>query len=213
VATSTSSWSPSNGDSWSDSDSDWSEYGGTGTSVIKNSTDKWRGTYSIQIKDTFDSSSTAGLTYSPTPAIDASGYPYIDAWIYVDDISSLSVNVSMSNGTDTIYTTIGDISGGQWYHFEKEISSSNFDGWESFNISYIDHVRFYMVNSTPEITRSILVDEFHFELQPLSVDVYPAQNISVVSGKKVSALNNFTFDELQKVLGEDYKFRVEITEG
>ncbi len=209
---STASWSPTDGDSWSDGASDWSIYGGAGASVTADSTERWRGDSAIKIQDTFNDNSIAGLEYNPASDIDASSYPYIDAWIYVDDMSSVSVNASIGNGTDTLSTTISGISSGEWYHFESQITGSGWEG-QSFNTAEIDDVRFYMVNSTPGITRSISVDEFHFEIQPINVEAYPAQNITIVSGKKVNALNNFTIGELRAVLGEDYKFRVEITEG
>jgi hypothetical protein len=167
------------------------------------------GSYSISLTDTFSSGSAAGLEYNPASLISASNYPYISAWIHVDSLASTSVNVSVNNGTDTVYASIDDMEAGSWYYFRKDMTSM--DGVPGFNHTSIDYVRFYMVNSTAAISRTITVDGVHFEMEPLDADVYPAQNVSVVSGKKVSALSNFTFDELKKVLGEDYKFRVEIS--
>jgi hypothetical protein len=209
---STASWLPTGGDSWSDGTSDWSRYGGTSSSVEADSDNRWMGDSAVKINDTFDGSGTAGLEYNPSGDMDASSHPYIDAWLYVDNIGGVSVNVSACNGTDTLYTTVSDMSSGVWHHFESEIGGSDWEG-QSFDTSEIDYVRFYMVNSTPEITRSLSVDEFHFELQPIVTEVYPAENVTIVSRKKVSALDNFTIDELRNALGEDYKFRVEITEG
>ena len=70
-----------------------------------------------------------------------------------------------------------------------------------------------MLNSTPAITRQLKVDEFHFELEPLEVKAFPEDIEEVVSNKKISALRNLTYEHLREVIGEDYRFRIEIMEG
>jgi hypothetical protein len=67
-----------------------------------------------------------------------------------------------------------------------------------------------MVNSTADITRQLSVDEAHFELKPLQVKAFSEERETVISGKKISALNNLTYDQLMDATGEDYKFRIEI---
>ncbi len=214
---STSSWVSSSGDSWSEATTSWSRYGGSSASPETNSTVKMRGAASVQIKDTFDSKKL-GLKYEPGSAITgvSNGW-YIDSWIYVDDLSGISsVNVSISESDDTITTSISSssMSNAIWYHFEKNLSSSEWEDWSTFDASnYIYNITFYMVNSTAGITRQLKVDEVHFELPPLVVKPFPEKIEDVISMKKLNALNNLTYDQLRDVTGEDYKFRIEIVES
>jgi len=217
VSYSTSSWVPSSGDSCSEATTSWSLYGGSSASPETNSTVKMRGAASVQINDTFDSKKL-GLKYEPGSAITSvSNGWYIDSWIYVDDLSSVaSVNVSISENGDTIITSISSssMSSGLWYHFEKNLSSSEWEDWSTFNASNgIDNITFYMVNSTADITRQLKVDEVHFELRPLVVKSFPEEIEGVIAMKKLNALNNLTYDQLRDVTGEDYKFRIEIVES
>jgi len=218
ISYSTSSWVPNSGDDWTETtDSVWSRYGGSIGSAETNSTVKMRGSTSIQINGTFDNNKL-GLIYNPASAINgvSNGW-YLDAWIYVDDLSGLSgVNVSASDGSDEIISSIssGSMANGQWYHFEQNLSSSDWDGWNTFNASNgIDYVTFYMTNSTAGIARSLKVDEVHFEQRPLEIKSFPEEREVVVSKKKVNAMNNLTYDQLRDILGEDYRFRIEITGG
>jgi hypothetical protein len=208
----TQSWIPNDGDSYSNSLTSWSRYGGSTETPALNSTVKRRSS-SIEINGNFDSNKL-GLEYNPASSITgvSNGW-YIDAWIHVDDVTSLSgVNVSLSDNSNVISTNITNISSSTWYHFEKEISSSQWSNWTSFNASNgIDFIRFYMLNSSQGLTRTIKVDELHFELKPLEVKIFPEEKISVVSRKKLETLQNLTYEELKDVLGEDYKFRIEIT--
>ena len=217
VSYSTSSWVPSSGDSCSEATTSWSLYGGSSASPETNSTVKMRGAASVQINDTFDSKKL-GLKYEPGSAITSvSNGWYIDSWIYVDDLSSVaSVNVSISENGDTIITSISSssMSSGLWYHFEKNLSSSEWEDWSTFDASNgIDNITFYMVNSTADITRQLKVDEVHFELRPLVVKSFPEEIEGVIAMKKLNALNNLTYDQLRDVTGEDYKFRIEIVES
>lgn len=212
VTYNTGSWLPNDGDSYSNSLTSWSRYGGsTGTPAL-NSTSKRKGS-SIEISGTFDLNKL-GLEYNPVSSITgvSNGW-YVDAWINVDDVTGLSgLNVSLSDNNSTISTTITNITSSTWYHFEKELSSSEWNDWGSFNASNgIDFIRFYMLNSTQVTSGTMKIDELHFELKPLEVKVFPEEKISVVSSKKVESLQNLTYDELRNVLGEDYNFRIEIT--
>lgn len=208
------SWLPTDGDSWTEATGNWNRYGGSSGSPAINSTHKWRGVVSIEIDGTFDSNSL-GLEYNPTsPITGINNSWYIDAWLYVDDVSNLNgINVSLSDSSDTITKQITDITSSKWYHFERALTSSEWDGWDTFNASKgIDFVAFYMTNSTSGITKTMKVDEFHFEWKPLEVKDYPEETITVVSRKKIEALENISFDELKEITGENYKFRIEIRE-
>lgn len=208
----TSSWIPSDGDAWSNSLTSWSRYGGSNGVPALNSSVKRRGV-SIEISGSFDSNKL-GLEYNPINNIaGVSNGWYIDAWIYIDNVTGLSgVNVSVSDGNTTILTTITDIVSSKWYHFEKELSPLQWSNWTSFNASNgIDFIRFYMLNSTPDLIRTMKIDELHFELRPLEVKVFPEEKVSVISRKKIEALQNLSYEDLKNVLGEDYRFRIEIT--
>jgi|GEM_PF-4789304 len=214
ITYSTTGWVPSDGDSWSESITYWDRYGGSTGSPETNSSTKMRGDYSIRVRGTFDNK-TLGLNYDPMSNITgvANGW-YIDSWIYLDDTSGVSaVNVSIKDASETIVTTI-DISNfinGEWYHFERELDSTKWDSWVSFNASDgIDSISFYMINSTSGITRELRVDEVHFELEPLDVAIYPEEFENVVSSKKISALTSLSYEDLKRILGEDYRFRIEI---
>jgi hypothetical protein len=211
---STSAWVPNSGDDWTDSVTFWSRYGGAVGSVETNSTTKIRGSASVQINGTFDND-TLGLIYNPTGAITgvSNGW-YLDAWVYVDNIDSISsVNILLNDGSDNITTNISNssLTSNTWYHFEHNISSSDWDGWGTFDASNgIDYIAFYMVNYTSGLARNLKVDEVHFERKSLEIQSFPEQREVVVSKKKVNALSNLTYDELKEVIGEDYKFRIEI---
>ncbi len=207
---STSSWSPSDGDSWSDGTTSWSRYGGASASPSLDSTDKWSGS-SIQIQDSFSSQSRLGLEYNPAANISAASYPTLSAWVYVDDMASIAVNVSVNDNYNTIWHRISGMKGNEWYHFSKNFTSTEWSNWTNFNISTIDSIRFFMSNSSAGLTRQLKVDQLHLGLVPLDVKDYPEENYTVVSGKKVSAMDNLTYEQIKTIVGEDYKFRVEIS--
>ena len=49
--------------------------------------------------------------------------------------------------------------------------------------------------------------------QPLSPEYFPEQSVDGISGSKLDALRDLTYDELRKTIGEGYKFRIEISES
>jgi hypothetical protein len=162
----------------------------------------------------FDSSKL-GILYDPTSAITGvSNGRWLDAWVYVDDVSGISaVNAVMNDGTDEITTSVSaaQLESAQWYHFQKNITSGDWSGWSTFDAANgIDYVGLYISNSTPVSTRNFKIDGVHFGLRPLAVTAFPAEREIVISRKKVDAMNNMTYSDLRDVLGEDYRFRIEI---
>ena len=212
---STASWTPASGDAWTESTTAWTSYSNTQVSSQTETADKMSGSVSVQGELV---ENKIGLKYNPS--IDMTGVTngmYIDAWIQVDNIENvIGINVSLSDGEDAIETRIPGLSleNGKWYHFEKKLVASEWDGWTSFNpANGIDSITFYIQGSTSSITRKLEVDELHFEKEPLKIVKYPEQIVSIVSKKKIDALNNLTYEELQNALGGDYKFRIEIVGG
>jgi hypothetical protein len=210
---STDGWMPPGGDIWSESITFWSRHGGDSVTA-QTSTTKMRGIVSIEIQDIFDNEKL-GLKYDPASSIvGISNGWYIDAWIYVDDLAGISaVNVSISDGSDTIVSSISSSSmdSAAWYHFERNLTSSQWESWTTFDASNgIDNIIFYMVNSSAGLTRQMRVDEVHFELEPMDIKKFPEEEEIVISQKKIDALNNLTYSELRDVTGEDYRFRIEI---
>jgi len=214
ISYSTSSWMPFTGDTYTEGPTSWSRYGGSSANPVSNATYTMAGSNSIRIEDSFNSS-VLGITYNPGSDISgvSNGW-YLDAWIYIDNLAGISeINVSVSDGTDEITSNVThrNMESGEWYHLEIELDSGKWDAWNSFDASNgIDYVRFYLANSTTGLTRNLLIDEMHFEQEPLKVKTFPEEMYAVVSREKVDALGNLTYEELRLVLGGDYRFRIEI---
>jgi hypothetical protein len=209
----TSSWIPNDGDAWTETTTDWSRYGGTNGTVTTDSINRIRGDYSINITGNFDSSSL-GLRYNPANNITgvSNGW-HLDFWIYIDDISNLkSVIVRLNDNNESIYVNISsNLTSGSWFHFEKELRSTEWLNWTSFNASNgIDFIDFYMENNSADLTKTIKVDGLHFKKKPLEVKAFPEEYILSISHSKFDVLKNISYDEVRKTVGGNYKLRVEI---
>jgi len=221
LAYNTSSWIPSNRDEWTDNETAnftyWSR-GGPGTSgtVTNDTTNKIRGNSSINVSATFGLTSSVGLNYNETDNITGvSNDWYLDVWLYIDDTSGLSeFRVYVRNdASNWIYTNfLGSMTSATWYHFVKILDPNQWDFESSdFNASNgIDNLYFNMYNSTPGLTRTLKVDGLHFKKKPLTVKTFPEEHINAFSSSKFDALKNMTYDEARKLIGENYKFRIEI---
>jgi hypothetical protein len=210
---SVSTWSPTSGDAWTEGTSPLAVYGGSVDNAVASSNVHLIGTYSVEVNGGFDATKL-GLQYNPTGTFGGvSDGEYIDAWLYVNDTTGLSsVTVLLNDSSESITYAIpaSSLDSGQWYHFSRNLTSSQWTGWNSFNSAAIDYVSIYMTNSTAEIARDLKVDGLHFGPQPLEVTVFPTESEIAVSRKKVDAVNNMSYDDLRAVLGEDYRFRIEI---
>jgi hypothetical protein len=100
------------------------------------------------------------------------------------------------------------MSAGNWYLFEKPISSANWGNWSGFNAASIDFIRFFATSSSTE-NKLLKVDGLRFEKTPLSIVIFPEEKVSAVSPSKVKGMRNISSDEITTV-GEGYKFRVDI---
>jgi len=210
---STSSWIPNDRDAWTEKTADWSRYGGMNGIVTNDTTNKIRGSSSVNITGTFDSSSL-GMRYNPANNITgiSNGW-YLDSWVYINDISNLnSVIVRVSDNKENIYVDILPyLTNSNWYHFEKELKSTEWLNWTNFDASQgIDFIDFFMTNSTIGINKTLKVDGLHFKKKPLEVKAFPEENILAVSLSKFDVLQNISYDETKKSAGENYKFRLEI---
>jgi len=208
-----SAWSPASGDSWTEGATSWDSYGGVGSSVGSNSSVRLIGNYSVQVSGQFDATKL-GLRYNPAGTFsDVSDGDYIDAWLHMDDAAGLSsVTALLNDGSMSVTYAIPivNFNSGQWYHFSRNLTSSQWSGWAGFDSAAIDYAAFYMTNTTAGLTRDLKVDGLHFGPWPLEVTVFPAESELAISRKKVDAMNNMSYDELRAVLGEDYRFRIEI---
>ena len=208
----TTSWIPSDGDAWTEKTVDWSREGGSSGFPTNDTKNKIMGNASINITGTFDFSSL-GLTYNPSGNISgvSNGW-FLDAWIYVDNVTGINgIKVRLSDNNDSIYVDIlNSIQSGVWYHFEKELKSTEWLNWTNFDASNgIDYVKFYLENNTPGLTRTLKVDALHFKKQPLKVKVFPEDTINVVSTTKIDSLKNISYENLKKTLG-NYNFRIKV---
>ena len=211
---STSSWIPSDRDSWTETTANWTRYEGSSGTVTNDTVNKVRGTRSVNITGTF-SATALGLRYNQSENITgiSNGW-YVDAWIFVDSKSSLrAINITINDNNESISVNISEnITNGVWHHFEKELSSTaGWSNWNAFNASNgIDYMDFYLVNDTPNLNRTLKIDGLHFKKRPLTVKTFPEEHIEAISYNKFDTMRNLSYDELKKTIGENYKLSVQI---
>jgi len=208
-----SAWSPSSGDAWTEGTTSWSAYGGTNGAASSNTNVRLLGSSSIEVTGMFDDTKL-GIQYNSGGALPGTAEGrYIDAWLDVNDTTNLSsVTFLLNDGTSstTYAMPSSSLGGGQWYHFSRNLTSSQWSGQEGFNFGSIKYVAMYMTNSTPGVAASMKIDGLHFGPKPLDVTVFPAESELVISKKKVDALNNMSYEDLRSILGQDYRFRIEV---
>jgi hypothetical protein len=208
----TSSWIPNDGDAWTETTIDWLRYEGSSGSVTNDTVNKVTGNSSVNITGTF-SATALGLRYNPLDNITgvSNGW-YLDAWLYVDNKTSLTtINIRVNDNNESIYVNISDsIESGVWYHFEKELSQTEWSNWTSFNASNgIDYIDFYVENSSVGLTRTLKIDGLHFKKKPLRIKNFPEERKNAISYNKFETLKNLGYEELKKTVG-DYKLSIQI---
>jgi len=208
----TTSWIPNDGDSYTESTTSWSAFAGSGTPAAD--PDSIRGNYSINITGTFDSTGL-GLEYNPASNITGvSNDWYVYARLYIDNKTDIgNIYMLLNDGSETITADCtSDMASGQWATFQKQISSSfNVSSFDATN--GIDYIAFYATNNTAGITRTLKIDALKFQKKPLVVKKYPEKTITSLASDKIDALRNLSYDQLRKIFGEGYKFRIEISES
>lgn len=204
VTLNTSSWIPNNGDSWTESTTNWIAYeGAVGLDNVRKA-----GDYSINASGSF-ANGKIGMVYDPGIITGVENGWYLRAWIWVDNASDLKFFVNLSDGSENISREI-DLQSSTWNLFEEEINSS-WQGWVSFNASKgIDFVSFYATNQTAGISRTLRIDGLRFEKKPLKVTVFPEEEVEVISREKLEEWRNKSAEELIGMLGKGYKVRIEI---
>jgi len=215
----TSSWVPSDRDEWTDNDTAnftyWSRNSGTSGTVTNDILNKIRGNSSINISATFGVSAV-GLNYTPTNNITGvSNDWYLDVWLYVDNTSGLDeFRIYVKNDCcNWIHTDVlGSMSSATWYHFVKILDPNQWDFEAlSFNASNgIGVLLFNLYNSTPDLTRTFKIDSLHFKKKPLTIKTFPEEKIEAISYNKFDTMQNLSYDELKKTIGESYKLSVKI---
>lgn len=208
----TASWIPNDGDSYTEATTSWATYVGSGT--ITADSDGKLGDNSINITGTFNGTGM-GMKYDPDSDITgvSNGW-YIHMLLYIDNITSIdNVYLVLDDGSETItYDVKSGLASEEWATISVEISSS-WNGWSSFNATDgIDYAGVYAVNSTSGLTRTIKVDAMRFTLKPLTVKKFPEEELNALAEDKLKAFRSVNYDELRKIFGENYKYRIEISE-
>jgi hypothetical protein len=213
----TSSWNPSDRDSWTETTIDWSINGGSSGTVTNDTINKIRGNSSVNITDTFSSDNILDLIYNPPDNITGvSNDWYMDVWIYLDNTSNLDYFFIILWGGDILHRATVDIlpnlTSSSWYHFVGglELGGLFYPGY--YYSEGIDWISFYLKNNTPGLTRTIKIDGLHFKKKSLEVKIFPEEKISAVSETKFDALKNLSYDEVRNTICEICEFRIVIDE-
>lgn len=201
----TSSWVPSDGDAWTEALTDWSVLG---TGALALSETRKVGSYSVMGNGSY---SEFGLTYNPSSAINgvSNGW-YLRAWVYANDTTNLQFYLNLSDGSEQISLNLTDQIEQGWNLVEKELAQPYWQGWTNFNASKgIDFVTYYGKNSTAGLASSLAIDGLRFEKPPLSIKVFPTEELEIVSSEKLNELKDTSYQLLSGALGS--KFRIEVT--
>jgi hypothetical protein len=209
-----SSFMPADRDSWTEATGNWSRYGGNSGTVTLDSVNKVKGSYSVNVTGTFNSS-MLGLQYNPSENITSvNNNWYINGWIFVDDTTGINeAKIALSDFNESISINLGNnLTSNTWKEFSIELSSNGgWTGWSTFNAANgIDYVIFYLTNSSSGLTRTLKIDNLYFSKKPLNIKVFPKEEITGISYSKLQALRNLSTDEIEKIVGEGYKVRIEV---
>jgi len=212
LAYNTSSWIPSDRDSWTETTTNWTRYEGSSGTVTNDTVNKIRGTRSVNITGNF-SATALGLRYNPTENITgiSNGW-YIDAWVYINNKAQLGViNIRVNDNSESIFVNIKDDMEPGWSHFAKELSSTaGWSNWSIFDASNgINYIDFYAENNSADLTRTLKIDGLHFKRKPLTVKTFPEEKIDAISYSRFEVMKNLSYDELKRTIG-NYKMSVQI---
>jgi hypothetical protein len=218
----TSSWVPSDRDSWTETTTNWSRYQGSSGSVTNDTINRIRGNSSVNITGTFNYGGDLGLQYlSYSSSDDIKGISndwYIDVWIYVDNknyLDHLYIETWPSSSSYSVKEDIyNNITDSTWYHFVKILDYHEWNGGVGFPdfSNGIDFIRFYITNTTPNLNRTLKVDVLHLKKPPLEIKTFPEEKITTISETKFDALKNLSYDEVRNTICENCEFSIDIDE-
>jgi len=207
----TDSWIPNDGDSWTESTTDWDIHMGSGE-LTNDTTTKKVGNVSVSAE--VSPSSYIDLRYNPIDDITGvSNDWYLDLWFYLDnttDISSIEIWLWKNVINFKNINITNEVNDSTWYHFEKQLNSSDWTD-TGFDVSEgIDTIIFVVRNSTPIGNRTIKIDGLHFKKPPLQLNFFPEEIKKVVSMTKFDSLKNLSYEIIRKTIGKGYKFRISL---
>ncbi len=214
LISSSSSFRPTDRDAWTEATGNWTRYGGNSGTVVLDNATAMKGNASVNITGTFNAS-TLGLQYNPSENITGvDNNWFINGWVLIDNVTALSgANIALSDFNESISINFSNnLTANTWRQFSVELSSNGgWTGWTAFNATNgIDYVVFYATNSSPGITRIMKIDYLYFSKKPLDIKVSPEETIPGISYSKLQALRNLSTDEIGKIIGKDYKVRIEV---
>ena len=207
----TDSWIPNDGDSWTESTTDWNIYVGSGELTNDTITKK---VGNVSVSAEASPSSYIDLRYDPINDITGvSNDWYLDLWFYLDnttDISSVEIWLWTNVSNYEFINITDEVSDSAWYHFEKQLNSSEWTNTGFDASEGIDIISFVVRNTTPIGNRTIKVDGLHFKKPPLQLNLFPQETKKVVSMVKFNSLKNLSYEIIRKTIGKGFKFWISL---
>ena len=195
----TSSWLPRDGDSFTESLTNW--YGINSQLTLANGK---VGSNAINASG----NNNFGAEYNEASQIMIGNRTWLRFWVYIKNASITSFNVSLSDGNAIISKNIASkLVSNDWVLFEEELNAS-WLGWQNFNINNgIDYVRFEVKGQG---SNYFMIDGMRFELKPLLVKVFSEEEVKVISAQKLEKLKNLDPEMLKSLLGEELGIIIKI---
>jgi hypothetical protein len=72
--------------------------------------------------------------------------------------------------------------------------------------------KFYIYYSPDENVSSPGYGDISLDGANITKKIFPEEKLTAISSTKWNALQNISYEELRKSIGEDYRFRIEISE-
>lgn len=205
----TSSFVPKDGDSYTETLSNWNRVGGISASPSLSSIRKV-GSYSVEISD-FPSNSL-GLELNETPYFqNVNNNWYLRVWLFLNSSQNISqANLTLIDANEKlIYKNLDSSLLTNWYLFEEEINSTNWNNWDSFNPTTIKSFRFIVYNSSISNALNLKVDGLRFEKKPLITKTLPIEILEVFDSEKLKELSKENYELLKQTFGERFFIEIE----
>ncbi|MDI6825716.1 MAG: hypothetical protein QMD36_00780 [Candidatus Aenigmarchaeota archaeon] len=207
----TSSWIPSDGDNWTESSNNWIDgsWGNSSVSSITTDTDRKKGSYSINIKG-ISVDDWLRAKYNESGAWNISEFKNIVFWFKVNNTQNNRFMVWLESGSGGYNKSFESyVLAPEWYKITLPLSEFLTYG-SGYSLENIDNITIGCFNDSNNVSFEFKVDNLHFEKEPLEVKVFPEEHILAVSSSKFDVLQNISYDEARKSVGENYKFRMEV---